>query len=59
MNGEQPTPGLIDRAARLWPDDAPHAEHNRREWQRAVELVRGTRRGWLIDARQARKEARA
>lgn len=36
---------LADRAARLWPDH----ERNRHEWLRAVQVVRSTRRGWLLD----------
>lgn len=40
---------LDERAARLWPDDAPHAVHNRAEWKRAVRLVRETKRGWVCD----------
>ena len=42
--------GMTERAARLWPD----SEHNRREWLRAVALVRSTKRGWLIERRGAR-----
>jgi hypothetical protein len=40
---------LEARAAKLWPDGEPHAEHNRREWLRAVGVVRATGGGWVVD----------
>lgn len=47
---------LAERAALLWPDGEPYAEHNRRAWLRAVRVVRSTRRGWLVDRMVPRKE---
>ena len=44
---------IAERAARLWPDHA----RNAREWQRAVSVVRGTQRGWLLDTPQPRVHA--
>lgn len=41
---------LDERAARLWPDSAWH----RREWARAVQVVRATKRGWLADSQVGR-----
>lgn len=49
----RPDPRLVDAAARLW----PHSESLRREWLRAVALVRGTRGGWLLERRQERRGA--
>lgn len=46
------TPGDLEaRALRLWPDGEPCAERNRREWIRAVCMVRATRGGWVADLR--------
>ncbi len=45
---DQPGAGrtsMTDRAIRLWPDD----ERNRQEWLRAVDVVRSTQGGWLLD----------
>lgn len=50
----RPSADLQTRAERLWPDGEPFAEHNRREWIRAVGVVRGTSGGWLVD-RQAQR----
>lgn len=44
---------LVAQAARLWPDD----ERNRREWLRAVMVVRRTRAGWLIERKTGRVNA--
>lgn len=44
-----PAETLAERAARLWPDDLPLQA----EWMRAVRLVRATRRGWLLERRDA------
>lgn len=41
---------LAERAARLWPD----SPRNQREWVRAVQTVRATSRGWLLDRPQQR-----
>jgi hypothetical protein len=40
-------PSLQQRAARLWPD-SPALQA---EWLRAVEVVRSTSKGWLLDRR--------
>ena len=45
---------LQARAAKLWPDGEPHAEHNRREWIRAVGVVRATGGGWVVDRKAQR-----
>lgn len=45
---------LEARAAKLWPDGEPHAEHNRREWLRAVGVVRATGGGWVVDRKAQR-----
>jgi len=44
---------MAQRAARLWPGE-PNLQL---EWLRAVTVVRGTRRGWLLDTYMPRKEA--
>jgi len=41
---------LVQRAAKLWPDDPPMQFR----WLRAVAVVRSTRRGWLLDRLQPR-----
>lgn len=41
---------LTDRAIRLWPDH----ERNRQEWLRAVDVVRSTQVGWLLDGHVGR-----
>ena len=46
------TDPLVARAARLWPD----SPRNQGEWLRAVQQVRATPRGWLLD-NPARKAA--
>jgi hypothetical protein len=34
----------------------PHDDYLQREWMRAVDTVRKTRRGWLLDKPQARQQ---
>jgi hypothetical protein len=48
------TADLEARAAKLWPDGEPSAEHNRREWTRAVGVVRATGGGWVVDRKAQR-----
>lgn len=36
---------LAERAARLY----PHSTDLQRRWMRAVQIVRNTRRGWLLE----------
>jgi hypothetical protein len=45
---------LAERALRLWPERLDFAERNRAEWLRAVAVVRGTARGWMLDRQQGR-----
>lgn len=33
----------------FYPDGVPHSDHNRREWIRAIAVVRSTKRGWRLD----------
>lgn len=49
MNQTQ-TPDLAARAQRLWPDQ-PNLQ---KQWLRAVEMVRKTKEGWLLDRRVRR-----
>lgn len=44
---------LAERAALLY----PHSEPLQREWLRAVQVVRATRRGWLLERHVQRVEA--
>ena len=48
---------LAARAARVFPDRLPHAEHNRRAWMASVEHLRSLPNGsgWLLDVVQPRK----
>ena len=48
---------LSARAAALFPERLPHAEHNRREWMRSVQHLRSLPggSGWLLDAVQSRR----
>lgn len=48
---------LASMAKRLWPDEAPHADHNRRAWLRAVASVRRSARGWLAESQRERIRA--
>lgn len=41
---------LARRAARNYPD----SDHLQQEWLRAVRVVRGTKRGWVLDRKVAR-----
>lgn len=40
-----PEENLVLRAMRLWPKNFAMQE----EWLRAIEVVRSTRKGWLLD----------
>lgn len=51
-----PSP-LMQIALKLWPDHLDNAERNRREWLRAVGVVRGTANGWQLDAQTPRTDA--
>lgn len=42
-------PALELRAEELWPDRLPFAEANRRRWMQAVQKVRATYGGWVLD----------
>ena len=49
-----PLPGW---AAIIWPEQEPHAEHNRQAWVRAVSLLRRSSGGWVLDHKpQERKQ---
>jgi hypothetical protein len=43
-----------DRAAWLFPE----SEYLQREWRRAIQTVRGTSRGWLLDKPVTKQENR-
>ena len=43
-----------DDAVRLY----PHSDYLQTEWRRAVEVVRSTSRGWLLDRQAVRQERR-
>lgn len=43
----------------LWPSSLPHAEYNRREWLRAVYVVRSTKEGWRLDDAERTRRANA
>lgn len=45
-----PTPALIERAQRLWPD----SQELQRRWLQAVRQVRSTKAGWVLDRRAVR-----
>lgn len=40
---------LDERAARLWPEDWPHSQHNRKAWKAGVMLARRSTKGWVCD----------
>lgn len=44
---------LAERAAALW----PHSTDLQRCWMRAVQIVRNTQRGWLLERPVRRVEA--
>ena len=44
---------LAERAAALWPESTDL----QRRWMRAVQIVRNTRRGWLLERPVRRVEA--
>lgn len=53
VRGPQPRDHLAERAAALWPESIDL----QRRWMRAVQVVRNTRRGWLLERSVRRVEA--
>lgn len=48
-----PADPLEERAVTVWPDHLPGAQRNRKEWMRAVKVVRRSAKGWLLDLRRS------
>lgn len=40
---------LSEKAEQLWPETLPFHAENRSRWVKAVEKVRGTAGGWVLD----------